>query len=301
MLGVYRDHPAIKKIRSSNFPTFRRELWASQFVNICHNLPVRLPGGGTKKVSITRYKSGTGGGAYKRAGTLRRLLRDNAEVKKDHAAIDWLDVSKERVRTVYCGHGILEEISLLCELAVKADLVKPANLQKWIDDDQGIGLDCNGFTNAYYTAIGCFLEKPIHYHNKYRSIAGVAFTWDDINYDSTVLWAHNRLKTYSRDINRDGKVDKNDKRNIWEVIPNMTKSAEGVNAHIGVVDHVHDDSVFICQHGSNQGPRVSEYKIVSEAEGRKRYKAAWKLQERGKSKQISVIITKPMPTYAAGE
>ena len=182
-----------------------------------------------KKVAITRYKSGTGGDAYKRAGTLRSHLQKNSEVQKDKNAKNWLDVSKHRIRMAFCGHATLEEISLLCELSLKAGLVSVDRLQAWIDQDQEIGLDCNGFTNAYYTAIGCFLENPIHYHNKYKQIAGVAHNWYDIDYDSVVLWARPKKSE--------------EKKDLWEVIPNGHKGPDH-HAHIGV-----------CQRRSKIRPR----------------------------------------------
>lgn len=240
-----------------------------------------------KKVAITRYKSGTGGGAYKRAGTLRGQLQKNAEVKKNNHAKNWLDVSKHRIRMAFCGHATLEEISLLCELSLEAGLVSADRLQAWIDQDQEIGLDCNGFTNAYYTAIGCFLEKPIHYHNKYKQIAGVAHSWYDIDYDSVVLWAR-------------PKVSDDQKKDLWEVIPNGHKGPDH-HAHIGVIDHVLNDEVVVCQHGSNVGPRISTYKIVSEPPSKKKGKEVWYLREIGKSKAQTLILTKPMQTFAAGE
>lgn len=286
-MGNYRDHPAIKEIRNANFPRFKPELWCSEFVEICHALPVRLPGGGKKKVAITRYKSGTGGGAYKRAGLLRGQLQKNPEVQKDKHAINWLDVSKQRVRMAFCGHATLEELSLLFELALKAGLVSVDRLQNWIDQDQEFGLDCNGFTNAYYTAIGSFLENPIHYHNKYKQIAGVAHDWYDIDYDSVILWAR-------------PKASAGDKKDLWEVIPNGQKGPDH-HAHIGVIDHVLNDEVVVCQHGSNVGPRISTYKIISELPSKKKGKEVWHLREIGKSAEQTVILTKTMPTYAAGE
>lgn len=289
-MGNYRDHPAIKEVRKANFPQFKPELWCSEFVETCHAMPVRLPNGGRKNVAITRYKSGTGGGAYKRAGTLRSLLRNSSAIEDGSDAKKWLDVSKHRVRMAYCGHATLEEISLLCELALKAGAVSPDRLQEWISQDQEIGFDCNGFTNAYYTAIGCFLEKPIHYHNKYKQIAGVALDWHDINYDSAAIWARPKPQ----------KSGEKASKTTWQVIPNGQKGPDH-HAHIGVINHVRNDSVVICQHGSNVGPRTSKYKIVAQPKSRKRGQEVWYLLEEGKQKAQTHILTKSMPTYVAGE
>lgn len=298
----YRNHKAIKSIRTANFKSFGPELWASEFVKICHSVPVRTPDGSVKKIAITKYISGHSANRRKRAQTIKQKLINNEEVKKDTDAIDWLSKSWDRISACFFGHGQIEEISLLAELALKADLVKPNRLQKWINDDQLIGLDCNGFTNAYYSAIGCFLENPIHWHNKYKQIAGVAHSWHNINYDSAVLWARNKSKKSDKDENGDGKIDKKDRITLdtWEVIPNGHKGPDH-NAHIGVIDHVMNDEVVVCQHGSNAGPRMSTYKIVSEPPNKKRGHEIWYLREKGKSKAQTVILTKTMPTYAAGD
>jgi len=68
-----------------------------------------------------------------------------------------------------------------------------------------------------------------------------------------------------------------------------------------VIDHVLNDEVVVCQHGSNVGPRMSTYKIVSEPPSKAKGKEVWYLREIGTSKTQTVILTKTMPTYAAGE
>lgn len=285
-MGDYRDHPAIKAVRAANFPKFGPELWASEFVGICHAMPVRLPNGGTKKIAITRYVSGSSGPRTNRAFTLKALLLKSEAVKKDKNATSWLEKSWGRIRECFWGHGQLEELSLLLELALRAEVVTPDQLQNWVTKDQEIGLDCNGFTNAYYSAIGCFENNAIYYHNKYKQIAGVAHNWYEIDYDSVILWARPKKS--------DGK------KNLWEVIPNRQKGPDH-HAHIGVIDHVLNNEVVVCQQGSNVGPRISTYKIVSEPPSKAKGKEVWYLRESGKSQAQTVILTKTMPTYSAGE
>lgn len=296
-MGSYRDAAAIKAVRNASFPSFGPQLWATDFVDICHAVPVRLPDGGTKKIAITKYVSGSSGPRTSRAYTLKSQLTKSEAVKEDKDAHNWVKTSWLRIRECFWGHGQIEEIALLLELALKAGLVTPDRLQEWVTSDQKIGLDCNGFTNAYYSALGCFLNKPIYYHNKYRHIAGTAYTWDDINYDSAVLWARQKFNMVDVDKNDDGIVDfrKKVELDTWQVIPNGQSGA-----HIGVIDHVMNDTIVVCQQGSDIGPRVTEYKIVSEALKKQKAYAVWKLKQ-GTRDPIRVVLTKSMPVYAAGE
>ena len=299
-MALYVDHAALSPLQTQLF-RYGPHMWATDMVKIYHNLPVRLGAGKQAKIAVTKYISGEDGDRRKAAKALRRRLLDSSVAAEDANVRSWLEMGEARIRKAHAGHGLPEEISLLCELAVKAGEVSEGMLAKWAAER--FGLDCNGFANAYFTCLGCF-QQPIHYHNKYRQIAGTAYDWSELCYDNAVLWAWHKGKWVTKkdaqgntiDANNDKKPDRERiEFDPWEVRPNP-----GNKAHIAVVDHcVGTDKLVICQQGSDVGPRVNEYEIVSKPKARNKDYAVWRIRVQGGSAE-DVIFTRIMPSYVAG-
>ena len=293
-MSGYNNHPALLDIRAELF-NYPADIMPYQFMDYYYHLPVPTPSSGTLVVSATRYVSGV----VEPGITERKAWRAAVDAYFNKNGWDadiksWIKL--DRNAAVFNGHGLPEEIALVCRLALLSGYKTVATLPDWVS--KSIGIDCNGFVNAYYTAAGYF-GQPLHSHPSYINVSPPARTVSEINWDSAIVTARTisgvALPTdpppsqdednYRVKINPGGKFDK--------------------GAHILVIDNWAEyGKTFWAsdQPGTNYpGPRCLIYEIVKPpAAGAKRKKNyVWTIRKQGSGTDGDrlVYITRQMQSH----
>lgn len=280
--STYNDsphlHPLIQPVRDRFFH-YQWSMFPHEFRGYYHDLPVGLPGNRSTTVSVYKYQAGW---ASEPAGQQYLLTK---RIRKHHGAgispilESWLSTS--RPTAVFAGHGLPEEISLVCTLAVNCGFKTEDELRAWVL--KYIGIDCNGFVNAYYMAIGTF-SRVLHSHPSYLSHAKPARSVSEITYDSCMLWASRK--------------DRGNKPDEFKVVQNPSDSA-----HIAVVDgwYEYGKSLLVTERGGTKrfkdppGIHYSIYDILSAPPaGCTDLQAGWKVKSRDRKTSDTVVITREM-------
>lgn len=277
-------HPLVVPLRARRFP-YSWDMVPSDFRIYYHACPVELPGGDLALVAVLRYVSNAGVAARSRRDSWVGAVRAHAGAGISPLLSSWLGTS--RPMAVFNGHGLPEEISLVCQLAVSSGLCHRHDLQDWVRDN--IGLDCNGFVNAYYMSIGTF-NRVMHYHPKYVQHGARAVSNVQVDWDSCMVWAW-----------KPGTGPGEDKTGY------RVRANPGNDAHIAVIERWLDfgQSLIVVERGGNNrfpgrpaGLTRSIYTVVTKPPaGVKAREAGWEVRSEFRNATESVIITKRMPTY----
>lgn len=278
-------HPVLKELQDRFFP-FSHEMYPEDFAQHYHFLRVRCSAG-VKTVHITRYQSGWQNDLNSEKLRLVKHVKAWYGNALPANLKDWLATT--RPTAVFAGHGLPEEIALVCEEAMKTGYVPEAQIGQWAW--QWIGLDCNGFVCFYYLKLGTF-SRVLHKHPQYPLVTKVAKSVPEIEYDSCVLWA--KMKTGSE--------------TRWQVKSNPAESG----AHIAVVDswHQYGSSLWVVERGGvnrfkgHVGIHTGIYDILEVPKaGAPDDAAIWKVRSRdalhdGQGTQSEqVFITRRMQSY----
>jgi len=270
-----QEHPVLADIRQKYFP-YTWSMFPSEFRIFYQACPVRLPGGGSTNVGILKYVSGWneagGGQKYALGKHIRKYYGEGINPELD----DWL--STTRPTAVFSGHGLPEEISLVCSLAMATGYKTAGEIGPWAT--KYIGLDCNGFVSAYLIALGTF-SRVLHDHPSYPSVTKLAQSVSEISYDSVILWSKKEGGEY-------------------KVVQNPSKSA-----HIAVVDgwNEHGSSLLVTERGGESrfpgtvGIHYGIYDILdTPPAGCAPAKAGWVIRAREHKSydKDTVVITRTM-------
>ncbi len=271
-------HPLIEPVRNTLFG-YNWYMFPGDFRNYYHQCPVRLVGGKNLHVAVLKYQSGWSAGPDGQKYNLKVRIRKFHGSKISPILDSWLHGS--RPTAVFAGHGLPEEISVVCRLAVECGFVSEADLASWATN--WIGLDCNGFVSAYYMSIGTF-SRTLHSHPSYLNYVKPAKSTADITYDSCILWA---TRTTHK-----GKLS------TYKVVQNPSSSA-----HIAVIDdwYEYGKSLVVTERGGTNrydgppGVHQSIYDIVDEPPaGCTDEQAGWNVRSRDRKSGEHVIITRQM-------
>jgi hypothetical protein len=273
-------HPLIEPTRDALFG-YSWYMFPGEFRNYYHQCPVRLAGGKNVHVSVLKYQAGWSAGPDGQKYNLKVAIRKFQGSKISPILDSWLNSS--RPTAVFAGHGLPEEISVVCRLAVECGFVSEADLASWVT--KWIGIDCNGFVSAYYMSIGTF-SRTLHNHPSYLDYSKPAKSTADITYDSCMLWA--------KDTTHKGKPS------TYKVVQNPS-----ISAHIAVIDdwHEYGSSLVVTERGGANrfdgpsGVHQSIYDIVDKPPGGcTDEQAGWTVRSRDRKKSDHVIITRRMGT-----
>ena len=171
-----------------------------------------------------------------------------------------------------------------------------AALGPWVYES--IGIDCNGFVNAYLTAAGYFTQ-PLHSHPAMINVSPPAKTVSEISWDSIIVTA--RTLTGAP-------VPTDPPPSPDEILYRVKKNPGGTNdigAHILVIDNwLEYGKTFYAsdQPGTNYpGPRSLVYEIVEAppASAKKKLNYVWTIRQQGSGKDGNrlVYITRQMQTH----
>ncbi|MEM6972113.1 MAG: hypothetical protein AAF577_04845 [Pseudomonadota bacterium] len=274
-MASFNAHPVLDIIRYPHF-NYSDNLYPFQFKEYYHKMPVILHTGQKITVTVWRYMSGYTGDRNKLFWKFRWRAKKYYDARGRYLEYDWLTSNSKRVQLCFYGQGMPEEISMIARMAVECGHVKPHDLKDWVG--KTFGMDCVGFANAYYCALGTFQDAQ-YYIPKYKQIGGVAMSSADIRYDNAVLWA--RPKAGS---------DK------WEVRPNP-----GNKAHIGVIDcwAEYGRSFWMTHQGSSKDFITTEvFDILDYPKSNKENEVHWRIQRRTGGKRYDVIITRELQSWA---
>jgi hypothetical protein len=278
-MGNFKDHPVLKDLQAKYF-RYTSGMYPFQFKEYFHWLPVHIPGKPPAFVHITRYQAGLTTAANQERARWRKHVRNFYGASIAPPLKSWLGSAREGA--VFGGHGLPEEISLVCSTALATGYVEAGNLVNWAY--KWIGLDCNGFSSAYLASLGTF-SRPVHKHAQYAVITRVATSPAELTYDSVLLWVKSKATG-------DG----------HEIIENP-----GPGAHIAVLDcwHQHPTSIWVTERGGasrfsgHVGLHTGIYDIVEKPKsGAAKENAVWKVRARDAKRGIEkVFITREMQTY----
>lgn len=290
MASVYdqrpQTHPALKSLQERFFP-FSAQMYPTTFAGQYHALPVRTATGGVRQVAITRYQSGFSNEMNAEKGRLVKHIRKWHGSALPADLDSWLHTT--RPVAVFAGHGLPEEISLLCEQALKTGYLSEADLPGWAW--RWIGLDCNGFVCFYYLKLGTF-SRVLHKHVQYPSVTRLAESVSEVEYDSCVLWAAKKAGSST----------------LWRVKNNPSEDG----AHIAVVHswYEYGSSLWISERGGSNrfkghvGLHTGIYDVLdAPPAGAVGAAAVWRVRSRtplhdGKGTQSEhVLITRRMQAY----
>lgn len=180
----YSQHPALTAIKAKSFP-YSGWMYPKEFANYYLNLPVVTPGGKLLQLSCIRYCSGLRSPRLEGRIAWRKAVTKYFDSKGwDPAVKSWIET--DRTASVFAGHGLPEELSLACRLALDSGYKTESTLQDWAREM--LGIDCNGFVNAYLTSLGLF-SKPLHKHPAYLNVSPPAQSDIEIDADSVIVTA----------------------------------------------------------------------------------------------------------------
>lgn len=291
-MGTYNKHPALAAIRADMFP-YVSTMFPYEFMNYFYELPVRTPSGDYLLLQTTRYCSGTREPRASGRIDWMRAVRKHFDAKGWNPALkEWFNST--RTMSVFFGHGLPEELSLTCTLALAAGHVTEDTIAAWAD--KMLGIDCNGFVCAYLSSLGLF-SKPLYNHPSYINVARPAKTVSEISYDSVIVTA------LAKKITKDGGDPNAPDDSITVHKVKQNPGDEG--AHILVIDGwQQQNSVFWAtdQPGKKYpGPQCRLYEIVKappkSAKTKLDYVWTIRLKNSGKDGDRLVYITRQMESF----
>ncbi|MES0882207.1 hypothetical protein [Roseibium sp. SCP14] len=271
-------HPALSYLQSTYFQ-HSPNMYPADYGRHYNSLPVPTESG-VVHVTVDGYRSNYTAERRKECNAFLRTARKFCDQpgSRYQQAGEWTRTCQSRVVSCFAGQGMPEEISLICCLAVESKYKTIAELPQWAWVN--FGMDCVGFVSTYLIALGQF-KKMLKYIPKYKVVADVATSIDDIYYDNAILWA-----------NVDGGNAK--------VRPNP-----GNKSHIAIIEcwEQYGSSFYVAQSaGSKKGVDYDRvYEIVQEPKSTKRDRAYWKIRQKGTYTTSKVVITKSVPLFAAGD
>ena len=238
-MGNYNNHPALTQIKAKYFP-YSWSMFPAEFKDYYWNLPVPTPDGKVIKLRCTRYVSGLSADRNAERGHWRTAVNKYFDANGwDPAVKSWIPTSRDG--SVFSGHGLPEEISLVCHLALKSGFRTTGDIDGWAK--WMCGIDCNGFVCAYLTSLGLF-NQPKYYHPSYLDVTQPSQSIAEIDADSVIITA------------------KETKPGIYKPMANPGDE----HSHIMVVDgwKVMGSSLIVTEQPQRgkDGPETSEYFIV---------------------------------------
>lgn len=293
-MSQYNKHPAVVAVKDRHF-SYSPEMYPFQFKYNYYKLPVTVASGDTIEVCATRYMSGHNAARQAARQAWRRAVMKHYDKEgwDDLFIKDWMESELGRQGAIFFGHGLPEEISLVCQLAMSSGYKSRYDVGDWAHDC--LGLDCNGFVNAYLTSLGTF-SGPHHYHPEYPQLTRAIKNRSEITYDNVIVTASNLKKVKTdEDLNEDGK--ENDY--IYEEQSNyhVKRNPNEEGAHILVIDFWAEKNKSFWatdQRSKNDpGPLSNIWHIVKEPKtnsGNWR-KYVWKIRKDGTYKTKEVYIT----------
>jgi len=275
-MSLYNKHPALAPIRTRFFP-YSDNMFPYQFKDYYYNLSYRTPSGGMSRIHATKYISGYNSYRQQIRTNWRRAVKRHFKTNDWPSADikDWFKTERGRQGPVFFGQGLPEEISLVCELAVASGFKTTGTVRDWAA--KHIGIDCNGFVNAYLTSLGTF-SQAVQYHPRYPQITQAARTYSEITYDSVIVMA----KSLG---NKNYRVKRNPKED---------------GAHIMVIDYwdIHGSSFWATDQPGKRhpGPRSAIYDIVESPPNNASHNLdyTWRIKRRGATRSKRVYITREM-------
>lgn len=272
--GEYNNPALLVEIRARHFP-YHGGMYPSDFMEYYYKLPVSTTSKKTLRLQATRYCSG---GREPRVSGRHAWVK---AVKKHYAAKGWpagLEawIASDRDSAVFNGHGLPEELSMVCQMALESGYQSEETLPAWVD--QMLGIDCNGFVNAYLTSLGLF-SRPLHKHPQYPNVTPAAKELAEVDYDSVIVTAKPGGGV------KDNPSDK--------------------GAHIMVVHSWNEknSSLLVSEQAGEDypGPTTSIYDIIKAppASANKKLDYLWTIRKRGNSSKYDklVYITRQMGSY----
>jgi hypothetical protein len=269
-------HPALSYLQTSYFQ-HSSNMYPADYGSHYKSLPVPIEGT-VLRVAVNGYRSNYTAARREECNAFLRVVRKYCEQPGNRywQAGEWTRTCQARVVSCFAGQGLPEEISLICCLAIESKFKTIGDLPQWAWIN--FGMDCVGFVSSYLIALGLF-QKMVNYIPKYKFIAGVATSIDDINYDNVILWA---------DVNGS---TANVRRN------------PGNDSHIAIIEcwEQYGNTFYVAQSaGSKHGVDYDRiYEIVQEPESSHRDRAYWKIRQKGYRSTSTVVITKTVPTSIA--
>ena len=237
------------------------------------------PCGNLMLVSGTRYCSGLRTPRLEGLITWRKAIAKHFDAKGWGPAVkSWMDT--DRQAAVFAGHGLPEELSLACRLALQAGFRDAGTIRDWAD--QMLRHDGNGFVSAYLTSLGLF-SRPLHKHPVYVTVSPPTQSPIKIAADSIIVTAGGTGP---------GK---------YHVEDNPGESG----AHIIVIDDwVVEGTSFKAtdQAGKEKpGPETHEYKIIKAppANAKLPLDRVYTIRKKGNLPKYDklVYVTRPMQSY----
>lgn len=309
-MSLYNKHPAVKKIADKYFD-YSSAMYPYQFMDYYYNLPVTTPTGGKVHVLASSYISGDDGDGnrQKERGAWRRAVKKHFEAEGwDDADIkDWMTKELGRQGATFFGHGLPEEVSLVCQLALASGYKTTGTIDAWAE--KWMGIDCNGFVNAYLTSLGKF-SRPLHDHPSYINVSKPAKTTSEISYDSVIVTAQkvgaDQIEKYEE---KAGDDSLSDSKQRW--FKQMAKADykvrqnPGNGAHILVIDAWHEQGRSFWatdQAGkAHLGPECNIWHIMDEpvSKGNHKRDYVWRIRKHNRGNKNSeklVFITREMGT-----
>jgi hypothetical protein len=276
-------HPALKDLQARFFP-FNDTMYPEDFAQQYQFCAVRLPSGWVQHVNITRYKSGWSSDFSNEKQAWSKHVKAYHGSGIDPALKDWLGTT--RPTAAFSGHGLPEEISLICEQALKTAYKTPSTIGSWAST--WLGLDCNGFVCFYFLKLGTF-SRVLHKHPLYPNVTKLAKSVAEIDCDCVLLWA------------------KNTSGKNWAVKNNPGEDG----AHIAVVDswYTRGSQLLVAERGGGNrfqdhvGIHVGVYDIVKAPKaGCSDAEAIWQIRSidpiHGHAAGVeNVLITRQMQSY----
>lgn len=268
-------HPALSYLQTSFFQ-HHSNMYPADYGSHYKSLPVPV-GSSVIRVAVNGYRSNYTSARKAECNALLRVVRKFCDQPGSayQQAGEWTRTCQARVVSCFAGQGLPEEISLLCCLAVESKFKTIGELPQWAWAN--FGMDCVGFVSSYLIALGQF-QKMVTYIPKYKFIADVARSVDDIKYDNAILWADVEGGT--------AKVRRN----------------PGNKSHIAIVEcwEQYGSTLYVAQSASSKKgvdfDRV--YEIVQEPKSSQRDRAYWKIRPKGSYTTSKVVITKSIPIFA---
>ena len=293
-MSLYNKHPAVVAVKNRHFK-YSWDMYPYKFKYNYYNLPVTTTFGNKIEVRATRYMSGGSSGRQGAREAWRKAVMKhyNKEGWSDPQIENWMKTEKGRQGAIFFGHGLPEEISLACQLALSSGYKSIHDVGNWAYDC--FGLDCNGFVNAYLTSIGTF-SKPHHYHPEYPQLTRAIKNRSEITFDNVIVTASNlKRKKTKEDLNKDGKENDyiTEEQSHYHVKRNPNESG----AHILVIDFWADKNKSFWatdQRSKNDpGPLSNIWHIVEEPKTNSGNpnRFVWKIRKDGSNKTKNVYIT----------
>lgn len=289
-MANYSHLHEVKLFRQSYYDQ-SQHIYPTEFKKHYQEIPVYLPNKTKIFFGITEYISSLSEARSNQATALRSKIRDTWGADLHPSLQTWL--SSKRLAACFSGHGLPEEISMIASYAAYCGYKSAGELPNWLPTV--FGLDCNGFANAYFTALTTF-KKPLFYIPSYTQHAGIALEENEISFDSVICFARKRKKTIKHDDNDDGITDRVETivTKDWEVRPNP-----GNGAHIMVVDHWTDkwNTLKVTQMSATYKLDTHLYDVVDPPAIKKKRRAVFRIQRRDTNKTIDVMISKRVPEW----